>query len=195
MKQLVVLVGCCVFLLVPAGCQNAGRARKDVDPGTPRGGVDVIVEGGGEFPEFLVGQWKADQYNWAFKFEPDGSISSIVHNIWALEIDLDEGGFYTEGPDENSYAVFIMGPCEADYNPATRELSVKIIMDRYEIKLPVGSLEGRSEDYFDGPVSKDGMKWNVRWREYGYLEDATPPDVNYIDAHPEPLVFTKLNIK
>ena len=66
MKQLVVFAGFAVLLLGLWGCQNA------------HSGVEVIIEGGGEFPEFLVGVWKADKNGWEFVFEPDGSISSAV---------------------------------------------------------------------------------------------------------------------
>ncbi len=214
MKRLVALVGCAVFLLVLAGCKQQDERMSsqpqlesktqdevlhEVWDGEPQD--EVLPDFFGDqtqrsvFPEFLVGTWKADRYDWAFKFEPDGSISHLVHMLWALRIDVKEGGVYVKSKFEDSYAVFVIGPCEADYNPTTRELSVKIIMDYYEIKTPVGSLEGRSEDYFQGPVSEDGKTWKVEWRNYGYLDGATLPDIDYIDANPEPLVFTKLDIK
>lgn len=185
MKRLAVLAGFAVFLLGLAGCGQQKKLESE--------SLEAKSREENVLPEFLVGKWKADRHDWVFTFELGGRISSIVHDIWALPIDLEEGGYYIEGPDPNTYAVFIMGPCEIEYEPATRELSVKIIMDMYEIKTPAGTLSGRREDYFDGPVSEDGRTWHARWRAYEYLEGAAPPDIDYVDAHPESLVFTKVD--
>jgi hypothetical protein len=72
-------------------------------------------------------------------------------------------------------------------------IKVKIILDYYIMKLPGGELEGRAEDYFDGPVSEDGKTWTVKWREYSWLKGATPPDPNVIEANPTELIFSKLD--
>jgi len=146
-----------------------------------------------EFPEFLVGTWKADEYNWLFKFEPDGSISKLVHLLWALEINMNEGGYAIEGPDEGTYAFFMMGPCETSYDSSSRELKVSILMDRYEMKLPGGTLSGKSEDHFSGTISEDGLTWYTKWRNYGYLDGADDPDIEYINTNPVPLTFTKID--
>jgi hypothetical protein len=34
------------------------------------------------------------------------------------------------------------------------------------------------EDYFNGPVSKDGKTWTTNWREYCWPKDDKPPDPN-----------------
>lgn len=182
MKQLLLLVGCAVFLSVITGCQ------------TPDKGADVIIEGGDAvFPEYLVGVWEADKFHWGFKFEPDGSISKLIHTL-GTPINVDEGGFYEEGP-EDSYGIYVLGPCEASYDRQTRQLNVKIVLDYFRMVLPFDVLEGRSEDYFKGQISEDGKTWNVKWRNYGWLEGAAPPDPNIIEAHPQPLVFTKLDLE
>lgn len=183
MKQLVVLVGCAVFLSGLVGCQDRG--------------TEVIIEGDGEFPEVMVGVWEAEVTKfskWNIKFEPDGSISEIIHGV-ADEVNIAEGGVQGEGPEDNTYYVFAMGPCEAEYTPSTRMLKVKIIVDYFIMKLPQGELEGRMEDYFEGPISEDGKTWRVNSLNYTWLEGATPPDTNLIEANPVPLVFTKLDIE
>ena len=180
MKQLVLLAGFAVLLAGLLGCQDENKVN------------DVKIDGGNEFPEFLVGTWKADRFDWAINFESDGSISSVVHTLWALPLNLEEGGFYVEGKLPGTYAIFVIGDCKSDYNPATRQLSATINLESYEIKMPNDTYRGKSEDHFDGPVSEDGKTWNVEWRGYGYLEDATPPDVNFINENPEPLVFSKV---
>ncbi len=183
MKQLAFLAGFAVVLAVLVGCQDEDKFN------------NVKIDGGSEFPEFLAGTWKADKNDWQMSFEDDGRISSIVHFIWNLPIDINEGGYFVEGPDEGTFALFVIGPCEAEYDKKTRELSVKIILDHYRIKLPQGTLEGKSHDFFEGPLSEDGKTWNASWKNYGWLEGASPPDANVIEANPVPLVFTKVDIK
>jgi hypothetical protein len=73
-------------------------------------------------------------------------------------------------------------------------IKVKIIVDYFIMKLPAGELEGRIEDYFEGPVSVDGKTWKANWWNFGWLKGATPPDINEIMANPETLVFTKLDL-
>ncbi len=62
------------------------------------------------------------------------------------------------------------------------------------MRLPHGDLEGRMEDYFDGPVSEDGRTWTVSWRNYCWLEGAISPPIDEINANPEKLIFTKIDI-
>jgi hypothetical protein len=125
MKQLVVFAGFVVLLLGLGGCQNANRR------------IEKVIQGNGQFPEFLAGVWETEinDSKWAFKFEDNGSISKITH-VLAGEVDLEEGGIYLEGREPGTYALFAMGPCEAEYDKNTRELSVKIILEHYEMKLP-----------------------------------------------------------
>jgi hypothetical protein len=58
------------------------------------------------------------------------------------------------------------------------------------MKLPNGTLEGNSDDYFSGTISNDWKVWHAGWNGYGWLEGATPPDPN---GPPEPLTFKKLS--
>jgi len=180
MKQLLIAMGCALILFGAAGCQNSRKT----------GGDSV------RFPDSVVGVWevRSEDYQWGFKFECDGSISKMVHFLVG-QLRLSEGGKYMEGLDPNTYAVFMMGPCEADYDPEMRRLKVKVILDHYEMRLPDGVLSGRSEDYFDGIISETGKAWDAEWRSYGWLEGADPPDADYIETHPEPVQFIKLDLK
>jgi hypothetical protein len=149
---------------------------------------------GGEFPESMVGIWEVvvnDRNDkWGIKFEQDGSIKKIIH-LLANRINIEEGGVEGKGQDGGSYYLFHIGACGARYIPETRMVRVKIIVDYYIMKMPAGELEGRIEDYFEGPVSKDGKIWDVKWWDFGWIKDAAPPDVNFVKAHPAPLVFIK----
>ena len=141
MKQLLLLAGCVVVLTGCFGCQNDKKVIK------------TKTDDDKQFPEFLVGIWQSDQFNWGFKFERDGSISKLKHTM-GMMINVEEGGLYEEGT-EGSTGVYVLGPCEADYEPQTRQLKVTIILDHFRMELPVGVLEGNSKDYFSGPVSED----------------------------------------
>ncbi len=189
MKRLVVLVGCCVFLLAVAGC---GRQNEKIS-GQPQLESESWESA---FPEVMVGVWEVvvNEYSgskWGIKFEPDGSISKIIHSL-AGPVDVVEGGAYAERDD--SYYVFVMGPCEANYEPQTGMLKVEIIVDHYTMKIPAGVLEGRIEDYIEGPVSEDGKTWRAKWVSLGWLEGSDPPPIDILKANPTPLVFTKVDL-
>ena len=158
-KRLLLLIGFSVCLLALVSCQKDDLDVWDVEPSE-------------RFPEFLVGRWKAEMYNWEMEFDADGRVSSLVHYMWGVSIDMADGAYYLDGPDEDTYAMMLMGPCEVRYDSSTRRLRARIIMDRYEIKTPGGMLEGWLRDFFDGPVSEDGKVWSTSWRHMEWLEGA-----------------------
>jgi hypothetical protein len=174
----------CLLFLV--GCQESAKKDKS---------NRIVVESGGKFPKFLAGTWKADRFIWQIEFATDGQMLSVVYVTWSEKIDLKQGYIYDEGKEEGDYAYFVLGPCEGTYNPATRELKVKLNMKEYEIRLAGVSLKGRSDDYIEGTISEDGTKWEADWRGYSYLEGAALPDVNYINENPEKIVFSKIDNK
>ncbi|HOK96007.1 MAG TPA: hypothetical protein PKW71_07760 [Anaerohalosphaeraceae bacterium] len=150
----------------------------------------------GPFPETMVGIWQAqvgydDQNIYGIKFEPDGSISKIVHNVGGA-INVSEGGCSGLGPDPDTYYMFVLGPAVAKYNPRKKEIAVEIHIDNYEMKLPQGILKGRIIDKFSGPASQDGKTWTAEWRCYSWLEGADEPDIKEIDKNPEQLIFKKI---
>jgi hypothetical protein len=172
------------------GSPPKGEAMPDFFEGQPAGKV---------FPESMVGVWevvmdKEKGSKWGIKFEPDGSIKKIIHSL-AGPVKIADGGVGGTGPDESTYYLFAMGPCESRYMPDKRTIKVKIILDYFIMKSPDGELEGRIEDYFEGPVCEDGKTWNVKWWSFGWLKDAAVPDINLTKANPEPLVFEKVEIK
>ena len=152
MKQLVLLAGFALLLSVLAGCQTANR------------GVEVIIEGGGEFPEFLVGEWKADKHGWQFVFEPDGAISSMVHTMGRIQ--LKPGQVTTVPMKLGGKGVFEPGKWMVHYAPADRELTVKIILKNFYAELGEDVVEGKSTDVFAGPVSQDGKVWLADWTSF-----------------------------
>ena len=168
MKQLLVLAGCAVFLSGLVGCQSANR------------GVEVIIEGGGEFPELLVGIWKADKHGWGIVFEPDGTISSAVHTIARFRV---KPGQVTTG----GQGVFEAGKWLVKYTPESRELLVRIVLKQYRFEFEYGDqvsvVEGSSEDMFVGEVSEDGQEWRAEW--FAFPEYVVTTDI--FDHHKLPL--------
>ncbi len=189
MKRMIILPAIVLFSLYLPGChKTCGKAS---DNGA---GGDIVKQKSTtnkKFPDFLAGRWKSDRQSWGIEIAADGSIPAVFHPIWKETITVKEG-YFTEGP-KNSYAYFVLGDCIADYDPNTRNLKVQIMLDDFEISLVGGSITGRSEDYFEGPVSEDGKTWHADWRGYGYVEGATEPNKAEVDANPEKLVFTKIS--
>lgn len=165
MKRLIIL-STCILLLPAAGCRTAAHNKNALEP---------IAESPGKFPEFLVGTWRAqyaedsveartfeDPTHWAFTFDPNGAITTVKHFFVTLPINVAEGGVHTP-LKAGSYAYYALGPCQVDYKSATRELSVKIVLDHFHIELPTGAMEGTMTDWLSGPVSPDGRTWNAAW--------------------------------
>ena len=155
--------------------------------------MDESLKSNDPFPECLVGVWKSDNFGWAFKFEPDGSIKKIRHML-AREVNLDEGAVEMQGPEEGTYALYVMGDCQSNYEPKTRTLKVIVVLEHYEMVLPNGVLEGNSVDIFTGQISKDCKTWNVEWNPRGWLKGSDPIDPEIMDANVHSLVFTKLEL-
>jgi hypothetical protein len=183
--SLFILSICLLFL---SGCQETAMKQKPNQMG---------VKGKGKIPNVMVGVWQAEPAEgaiWAFKIEPDGSIPKLIHPV-AGDIDVKEGGYEKEGPDPNTFEVYIMGPCESSFDSTSGILTVHIVLDGFTLKLPQGELTGKSDDYFKGKASKDGKTWEADWFNYGWLEGASPPDVNYVNANPQKLIFKKIDLK
>lgn len=179
MKWLMVLLGSIIILAGVVGCGNTDRASRTVKTGH--------VEQTEQFPEVMVGYWQAEngRARWAFKLEPDGSISEITHYI-AGEVNLREGGTYLDLPEKNISADFVMGPCDAVFNADTKELKVSIVLDYYRMQALDAVLEGRSEDYFRGHISENGKKWHAVWQSHQSSEVKTLP------VRELPLTFKKI---
>ena len=146
------------------------------------------------FPASLVGLWEGELFSpkviWQFRFEPDGSIKWIHHTL-AGAINIEEGGSERINRAVDGYYIFTMGPCEARFIPDTNTLKVKIILDYFLMKVPEGQVEGRQEDYFEGPISQDGLTWDTKWRIFQWVKGRPVPDINYMKENPEPLIFVK----
>jgi hypothetical protein len=155
MKRLLIFLAYALSVFLLGGCQSSSADRA---------GVKVIIEGDEQFPEFLVGIWRADRQGWEFVFEPDGTISSAVISLGRIRLKPAEvttvpmklGGKGTFEPDQ--WMVY--------YIPATRELTVKIALKRFNINVGSNIIEGAGTDIFIGPISQDGNLWQADWTSF-----------------------------
>ena len=77
MKRLLVLLVCSLFIFILIGCQNSTKLKS---------GVDVIIDGDGQFPASLAGTWKSNDGVWEIVFKSDGKISSAVISLGRVRI-------------------------------------------------------------------------------------------------------------
>jgi len=148
MKRLLVLSFWGLFVFLLSGCQSSAGNKS---------GVDVIIEGDGQFPPFLVGRWKADKGGWEFVFEPDGTISSAVVSLG--RVTMKPGQITTTSMKLGGKGVFEPAQWTVQYLPEHRELSVEIAIDRFRVELGENIVQGQTRDFFIGSVSVDGQLW------------------------------------
>lgn len=185
MKELMVLLVCAVLLLGLDGCEDA---NKD---------VEAVVEGGGRFPGFLVGRWKADEHDWEFVFEADGTVSSALVSIGRVRMTSGQTStFATRG---GGRGVFKPGDWSVAYEPSTRVLEVQIVLDHFYMEMDQDVVEGSSTDMFTGSVSQDGTEWTAAWYSFPkyivYLGSTSEQRELPVDPNDNPrdyLVFKKV---
>jgi len=146
MKRFVLLLFCVFPAVTFSGCQSpAGN------------GVEVTIDGIGQFPDFLVGTWKAEEGDWEFVFGPDGKVSSAVASIGRVK--LLPGRTTTVPMQMGGKGVYKPGPWSVQYSHEQRELVVEIAIDSFRVELGNDVIEGRTRDFFVGSVSADGKFW------------------------------------
>jgi len=151
MKRFLFISG--TFLIVLSACQETGQYVK-----TP-GNLEVVVEDNGEFPDFLVGKWVSDKDGWVFIFEPDGRISRAQISMGRTEIV--PGEIKTLPTRGGGKAVYVPGDWQLIYSPASRELSVDVVMNYVRVEMGDQTLQGKARDIITGTVSEDGQLWRT----------------------------------
>jgi len=178
---------CILSVLLLNGCHSG------------RGNVEVIVNGDGQFPDFLVGRWKADSGGWEFVFEKDGTISSAMVSLGRVRL---KPGYTTVVQMElGGKGVFEPGQWTVQYSHEQRELIVDISIAHFRAELGDSVLRGRTRDFFVGSISPDGQLWPVQRFSYPeYIADTEQYrdyklayDPN--DNPPETLLFQKVKEK
>jgi hypothetical protein len=152
MKRLLFLLSV-VFLFTLASCQKT--TRYTMSPGN----LKVVIEDGGEFPEFLVGKWVGDKYGWGFIFEPDGTIFRA--RIAMGQTEITPGKVTTIPTISGGKAIYVPGDWMVYYVPADRELTVDVVMNYIRIDMGDQALQGRTRNIIIGTVSEDGQLWQT----------------------------------
>ena len=158
-----------LLTLVASGCRTDG-------------GTQVVVEQDKAFPPSLAGRWQSDLDGWQFTFEPDGDIASAVLGLGQTEIEPGEKTVVPTRTGEE--AVFEPGPWTVHYEPATRELTVRIVMDHIRVPMGGNVIEGASTDILTGPVSPATGVWQAQWTAFTRYTVATPAGAYDLSTDP-----------
>jgi len=147
MKRFILLLVYIILIVATNGCRSSAG-----------NGIEVIIDGGnGQFPDFLVGTWKAEEGGWGFVFEPDGQISSATVSIGRVK--LQPGRKIAVPMQMGGKGVYKPGQWSVQYSYQQRELIVEITIDHFRVELGDDVIEGSTRDFFVGPVSTDGKSW------------------------------------
>jgi hypothetical protein len=187
MNKVFVLSICCLFIFQTGGCQSPLGSKSD---------VEVIIDGNGQFPQFLVGTWRADKGGWEIILEPDGRISSAVVSLGRVR--LKPGRVTKTQMLLGGQGLFRPGKWTVQYTKQRRELIVEIAIEHFHVEMGESVVRGKTRDFFIGSVSTDGrLWWADRYKFPEYIVDTKkypnyelPFDPN--DSPRESLVFQKV---
>ncbi|MCK4913459.1 MAG: hypothetical protein KAI59_00760 [Planctomycetes bacterium] len=155
-------------MLTLNGCQKSSVNPAPVN----KSGVEVTVEDGGQFPQFLVGTWKADKDGWEFVFEPDGTISSAVIALGRFKIT--PGKITTVPMKMGGKSILEPGEWLVWYAPTTRELVIKIVVKHFYAEIGDDVLKGKVEYVFVGKISGNYSSWNATCTSFPEYAAYTP---------------------
>jgi len=145
-RSALLLLGLCGCLL--AGCPPTVEDRP---------GVEVIVDGGRQFPDDLAGVWKAESGGWEIVLEPNGKISSAIVGLSRVRM---QPGQVTRVPMKmGGKGVFEAGPWAVHYSHDRRQLTVEIAIANLRVELGGSVVKGRRLELFTGTISPDGKSW------------------------------------
>jgi hypothetical protein len=188
MKWIAPLLLCCLSILSCSGCHSSAESPP---------AVEVVIDGDGQFPDSLVGTWRADSGGWEIVFEPDGTISSAVVSLGRVR--MKPGQVTTVPMKLGGKGVFEAGPWAVQYSPEQRQLVVEIAIASFRVELGDSAVKGRTLNIFAGSVSADSrMWWANRFSFPEYVADTKKYrdfrlTVDPNDNRPEELLFRKVS--
>lgn len=146
MRRVASILVISLVMAVAAGCQGPMQS-------------DVIVQGGGPFPSFLVGKWVDEKTGWEFVFDADGQITNAVLALG--RVDIKPGKVTRFKTRFGGKGVFEPGKWTITYSPDMRELGVRVVLDHFYQDLGPHAIEGHTADFLVGPISEDGTIWQA----------------------------------
>lgn len=153
MKKKSILI--CVVSLLLTGCSGPAANPQP---------VRINIEGGGEFPSYLAGTWRAEEQKLEMVVKPDGTIASATVGMGRMKL---EPGKTKKVPlIYKGKGVYSPGEWFATYNPVTRYLIVQLSLKHFAAKIGDNLVEGQTSDTFTGTITPDGKSWLVDWTTY-----------------------------
>ncbi len=173
----------------PKDGPNTGQSGTIVEPNTSgagtiapnaaepnRPGPDMLIAVDGEFPDYMVGRWVADEDGWQFIIDPNGRITYArisMGRVWL------KPGKTTDVPmKEGGQGLFQPGTWHLHFDKESRVLTIGITLKNLAINVPDNRLKGSSRDTFVGVVAEDNRTWEATWTSF-------PKYWAYTDEHPE----------
>ncbi len=106
-----------------------------------------------------MGTWKVSEKEggWVINFEPDGTISSAVVGMGAVEVV--SGQEKTVLMRFGGKGIYKPGQWKVHYSPDSRELRVVIALDYLYLDMGPNALEGQTTDVFVGKVDENNKIW------------------------------------
>jgi len=139
-------------------------------------------------PPDIAGTWKTREFPWRIVLSPDGTVSSAVIEMGAVEVRPNETT-RVEMKD-GQFSTYKAGDLIAEYTPATRELYVSVEMKHIHVVYLDNVIDGNSVDRFVGPVSEDGKTWIADWIKLFDYGPRFPQDPNH--TYHGPVTFEKV---
>jgi len=139
-------------------------------------------------PPDIAGTWEARETTWKIVLAPNGTVSSAVIDMGAVEVRPNKTSRVEM--DDGSFSTYRAGNCIVEYTPTTRELFVSVEMKNIHVVFMDQLIDGNCIDRFVGPVSEDGKQWTAEWIKTFDYGPRFPQDPN--DIYAEPVVFDKI---
>jgi len=136
----------------------------------------------------ICGIWQAKDSPWRIVITPDGKVSSAL--IPMGEVEIKPNLTTRVEMQDGSVSTFTAGDCPVEYQPETRELLVVITIKHLQVVYLNNKIEGNSQYFFAGNISKDGQTWYADVIETFNYGPRFPQDSN--DICPEGIVFQKV---
>jgi hypothetical protein len=165
-------LGLVITVLTAAGCQKEHAVS---DPN-----MQVTLIGTSQFPPQLVGLWWNEEHGWAFRFDRTGRIPEIVHTFGRFIVR--SGQPITHPMVDNGTAVIVPGKWFVEYDAKSRQITIEINLDSYDLNIGQNNISGSSRDVFSGTIPEPGqIKWSLNWLMFpeNYVTTADGQFVNH----------------
>lgn len=150
-------------------------------------------------PAEAVGDWKAGESGWVVSLGENGMPVSAVHPMGRAVIRPGKTTIVPFDPKKIAgEQVFTCGPWGWEYDPASRELFIRMVID-YKTQGSPADIVGQMEEVLVGPFNEDFTEWRADWfstSEFVVTEPLSGKTVETVTREDEKsrgtLVFKKL---